>query len=205
MLGEKGIDVDLKAELYWERREEFLRLNPAGEVPVFIEEDSSEILSDATAIAEYIDEKHPDPPLMGATLHEGAEIRRIVAWFDKKFEKEVTSILTTEKVMKRFLKMGEPSSANIRIALQNLKTHMAYIGYLAERRNYLAGNRISIADLTAAAHISVVDYLGDINWEQWPEAKNWYVRVKSRPSFRALLADRIGGLTPPIHYGKLDF
>ncbi|MCK5040926.1 MAG: glutathione S-transferase family protein [Sphingomonadales bacterium] len=205
VLGEKGIEVNLKSELYWERREEFLRLNPAGDVPVLVEKESGAVMADATAIAEYLDESHPEPPLMGATLLEGAEIRRLVAWFDKKFEKEVTSLLTSEKVMKRFLKMGEPSSKNIRCALQNLKSHMAYISYLAERRNYLAGNRISLADLTAAAHISVVDYLGDINWEQWPEAKNWYVRVKSRPSFRPLLADRIGGLTPPLHYSKLDF
>lgn len=205
VLGEKNQSVTLKAELYWERREEFLKLNPAGDLPVLLEKESGAVLCDSNAIAEYLDEKIPEPPLMGATLLERAEIRRLVAWFDKKFEKEVISLLTNEKVMKRFLKMGEPSSQNIRVALQNLKNHLRYISFLAERRNYLAGNRISLADLTAAAHLSVVDYLGDINWEQWPEVKNWYVRVKSRPSFRPLLADRIGGLTPPPHYDKLDF
>jgi len=204
VLGEKNLEVTLKTELYWERRPEFLKMNPAGDLPVLVEDDGS-ILSDSVAICEYLEDAYDGTPLMGETAIERAEIRRLVAWFDKKFEREVSGLLVSEKVLKRFLKMGETDAGTIRCALSNLKTHMDYIGYLAERRNYLAGNRVSMADIAAAAHLSVIDYLGDINWDNWPEAKDWYMRVKSRPSFRTVLSDRIGGLAPPIHYDKLDF
>jgi len=204
VLGEKNLEVTLKTELYWERRAEFLKMNPAGELPVLVEDDGS-ILSDSVAICEYLEEAYDGTPLMGESAAERAEIRRLVAWFDDKFEREVSGLLVSEKMLKRDLKMGQTDAGTIRCALTNLKTHMDYSGYLAERRNYLAGNRVSMADIAAAAHLSVVDYLGDVNWENWPEAKDWYMRVKSRPSFRAVLSDRIGGLAPPIHYDKLDF
>ena len=208
VLGEKNLEVNLKTELYWERRAEFLKMNPAGDLPVLVEEDGS-ILADSVAICEYLEEAYDGTPLMGDSATEGAkeraEIRRLVAWFDQKFEREVSGLLISEKILKRFLKMGETDASTIRCALTNLKTHMDYIGYLAERRNYLAGNRLSMADIAAAAHLSVIDYMGDVSWEDWPEAKNWYMRVKSRPSFRPILSDRIGGLAPPAHYDKLDF
>ena len=61
------------------------------------------------------------------------------------------------------------------------------------------------ADLAAAGHISAVDYFGDIPWTDYPVAKSWYQRVKSRPSFRPLLADTIRGTAPGPHYADLDF
>ncbi|MGY8985489.1 MAG: glutathione S-transferase family protein [Sphingomonadales bacterium] len=204
VLNEKGLEYELKAELYWERREKFLKLNPTGEVPVLIEGDGT-IISDSAAISEYIDETHNQSLLMGEGQKQRCEVRRLVGWFDKKFKTEVTNLMVQEKVLKRFLKMGIPDSETIRCALHNLKIHMAYISYLSERKNYLAGNEVSMADLTAAGHISVLDYLGDISWEDWPSVKEWYMRVKSRKSFRSILKDRIAGMTPPLHYEKLDF
>jgi glutathione S-transferase len=204
LLGELGLDYELKAEMYWERREQFLKLNPSGEVPVLIEEDGS-IISESSAISEYLDETHPEIALMGKEPKARAEVRRLIGWFDKKFKVEVTDLMVQEKILKRFLKMGIPDLETIRCGLHNLKTHLAYISYLAERKNYLASNELSMADLAAAGHISVLDYLGDIPWEDWPSAKEWYMRVKSRKSFRPLLQDRIAGMTPPLHYDKLDF
>lgn len=204
LFNEKELEYELKAEMYWERREKFLRLNPSGEVPVLVEEDGT-VISDSAAITEYIDETHYETLLMGREPKIRAEVRRLIGWFDKKFKSEVTDLMVSEKVLKRFLKMGIPDSEAIRCALHNLKTHMAYISYLAERKNYLAGDEVSMADLAAAGHISVLDYLGDISWEDWPQAKEWYMRVKSRKSFRPLLKDRIAGMSPPPHYEKLDF
>ena len=203
-LNEKGLEYELKAEMYWERREKFLQLNPTGEVPVLIEKDGT-IISDSSSISEYIDETFHDTSLMGREPKVRAEVRRLVGWFDKKFKTEVTDLMVQEKILKRFLKMGIPDSEAIRCGLHNFKTHMAYISYLAERKNYLAGNEVSMADLAAAGHISVLDYLGDIAWDDWPSAKEWYMRVKSRKSFRPLLKDRIAGMTPPTYYDKLDF
>ncbi len=204
VLGEKKLVYEMRVEQVWERRPQFLRMNPAGEVPVFLEEDGR-AFCDAAAISEYLDELYPEPPLLGESPSERAEVRRLVAWFDLKFKAEVTQHLSTEKIMKRFLGMGQPDSEAIRCATHNLKTHINYIAHLAERRNYLAGNQFSLADIAAASHLSVIDYLGDVNWDANAEAKDWYVRVKSRRSMRTILADRIPGLQPPQYYDKLDF
>ena len=204
VLAEKGLEFDMQVEKLWERREEFLALNPAGDLPVLIEEDGL-ILSDATAIAEYLDEAHPDPPLLGRSAPIRAEVRRLAAWFDLKFESEVTRNLVDEKIMKRFLGLGEPNSQAIRAGSANIHTHLDYIAYLTEERRWLAGNDFSLADISAAAHLSCVDYLGDVPWGDHELAKEWYARVKSRPSFRALLGDHIPGCPPPRHYADLDF
>ncbi|HSR55405.1 MAG TPA: glutathione S-transferase family protein [Alphaproteobacteria bacterium] len=204
VLGEKDVSYDLVAEKVWQRRPEFLRLNPAAQVPVLVTEEGTAI-ADSGAIAEYLDESYPDPPLIGADAVTRAEVRRLVAWFDIKFYREVTRNLTGEKVQKRFLGLGEPSSEAIRAGLANLPVHLEYIAWLTERRNWLAGERFSLADIAAAAHISTLDYVGDVPWEDFQPAKDWYARIKSRPSFRPILADHIPGLQPPRHYADLDF
>ena len=203
-LAEKNLDAELIAEKVWERREPFLKMSPSGEVPVLVEADGT-VLSDSVAIVEFLEETHSDPALLPGTPAERAEARRIAQWFDIKCNREVSSLLISEKIMKRFMRMGEPSSAAIRCGLKNLKTHLDYAGFLAERRNYLAGSRFSLADITAASHLSVIDYLGDIDWGEYPAAKDWYMRVKSRKSMRGILSDRVPGLIPPKHYSKLDF
>ncbi len=203
-LGEKKLDFQMKVENTGERRPEFLAMNPAGEVPVLIE-DGVGVLADGAAICEYLDEAYPEPPLLGREPAARAEARRLVAWFDRKFAAEVSDNLVGEKVMKRFLGLGEPSTEAIRAGLANIHTHLEYIAWLAESRNWLAGNDLSLADLAAAARLSAVDYLGDVPWEAHPGAKEWYARLKSRPSFRPLLKDTIPGLPPPRHYANLDF
>ena len=204
VLAEKGLEFEKTVEPVWERRQEFLGLNPAGTVPVLVEENGTAI-AESQAICEYLDEIMPDKPIIGFDPASRAETRRLVSWFDLKFNREVTSNLVTEKVMKRFMKMGEPRAQAIRAGLHNIGYHMEYIAYLSDRRRWLAGEDFSLADIAAAAHLSCVDYLGDVPWSDYPVAKDWYVRVKSRPSFRPLLKDRIPGLPPPKHYDDLDF
>ena len=204
VLGEKKLECALKIEKTWERRTEFLTLNPAGEVPVLVEPGGA-VIADATAICEYLDEAHPEPPLLGGDARARAETRRLVAWFDGKFAREVSDNVLGEKVMKRFLALGEPSMETIRAGLSNMRAHLDYIAYLIERRNWLAGDELSLADLTAAAHLSALDYLGDVPWEKHEGAKDWYARLKSRPGFRPLLRDSIAGLAPARQYANLDF
>lgn len=204
-LREKSLEFELRSEKVWERRPEFLAINPAGLVPVLVEENGA-TLCDSVAITEYLEETTPEPfPLLPEDKLARAEARRLVAWFDQKMGREVTRNLVNEKLMKRFLGRGEPNSAAIRAGKENLRTHMEYIGYLAERRKWLGGNDYSLADIAAAAQVSCVDYLGDVAWDDYPAAKEWYVRVKSRPSVRPLLADHIPGAPPPPHYADLDF
>lgn len=204
VLNEKAVPYELQVEKVWERRPQFLALNPAGLVPVLVE-DEGVVIAESSAICEYLEEMQTAPALLSGKPRQRAEIRRLVAWFDLKFEREVTRNLVGEKMMKRFLGLGEPNSAAIRAGHANLPVHLDYITYLAERRSWLAGDQMSLADIAAAAHLSCLDYIGDVPWEKYPTAKDWYVRIKSRPSFRPLLADHIAGLPPPRHYADLDF
>ncbi|MSO91943.1 MAG: glutathione S-transferase family protein [Rhodospirillales bacterium] len=203
-LQEKKAEFDLKAENVWDRRPEFLAINPAGEVPVLIEPDGTAI-SGSQVICEYLEDTIPEPAMLGKTPLERAEVRRLVQWFDEKFNREVTENLVGEKVNKRFLKLGQPDSSAIRAGYTNIHHHLGYIAYLVDRRKWLAGDQFSLADIAAAAHLSCVDYIGDVPWNESPSAKDWYARIKSRPSFRPLLGDQIPGVPPPKHYADLDF
>ena len=201
---EKRMAFEMHTESVWERRDEFLALNPTGEVPVLISE-SGTALSGSDAILEYLDEIQPDPPLYGVTPLERAEARRLVYWFDRKFNIEVTENLVTEKIMKRILGLGEPNSQVIRAGHANIHIHLNYISYLVDRRNWLAGDNLTVADLAASAHLSTIDYIGDVPWSEYPAARDWYARIKSRLSFRPLLEDHIPGAPPAKHYRDLDF
>ena len=203
-LAEKKLEFETRLEPVWERRVEFLALNPAGEVPVLVESNGV-LLADSQAIVEYLDETVPEPALLGAAPLDRAEVRRLAAWFDVKFNAEVTDNLVGEKVMSRLLRRGHPNSAAIRAGHANIRYHLEYISFLMERRNWLAGDRLTLADISAAAHLSCVDYIGDVPWDGYEDAKSWYARVKSRPSFRAILADAIPGLPPVAAYADLDF
>ena len=204
VLHEKGLEVELRTENLWQRRPEFLALNPAGDVPVMVEDDGF-VLSDSGAICEYLEEIAPDPALIPGTAAERAEVRRLVAWFDRKFNAEVSENLVGEKIMKRFLRGGAPNSSAIRAGKENIHHHLAYIAWLTDRRTWLAGPTYSLADIAAAAHVSALDYIGDVPWDEHPDAKDWYMRMKSRPSFRPILADHLPGEPPPKHYANLDF
>jgi glutathione S-transferase len=204
ILAEKGLLFDLAIEKTWERRPAFLAMNPACEVPVLIEPDNS-VLSDSRVILEYLEEVYPERPLLDGDKLARAEARRVTQWFDTKFNAEVTEMLVGEKIMKRFSGQGQPEAPAIRAGLSNIHEHLTYISYLAERRRWLAGDHFSAADIAAASHISVIDYLGNVPWEDHPGAKDWYARIKSRPSFRPLLEDHVPGIMPPAHYADLDF
>lgn len=204
VLAEKKLDFELVLEKDWEHRPEFLAMNPAGEVPVLREPDGC-IIADHDAICEYLDEIQLEPSLMGLDPVLRAEVRRVCAWFDVKFWNEVGANLIGEKVMKRWLGSGSPDSAKIRAGYANVRTHLEYLSFLAERRTWLAGDSFSMADIAAGAHLSCIDYIGDVPWDDYPHAKDWYARIKSRPSFRPLLSDHIPGVPPPKHYADLDF
>ena len=206
-LAEKGVACDFTVEKPWEPGEELLALNPSGQMPVLVVSEGKDkhAIAEATAISEYLDETHAAESLLGKNPLHRAEVRRLVGWFDNKFYQDVTSLLVAEKVMKRLAGSGQPDSQAIRAACHNIRGHLDYIAWLTERRNWLAGDAISFADLAAGAQLSVVDYLGDVPWDQHVLAKEWYARLKSRPAFRGLLGDHVAGFLPPKHYADLDF
>ena len=204
-LAELGIPCEISLESYWLRRPEFTQLNVAAEVPVLVlDEDKGCIVGDQ-AIAEYLDEVKPDHTLLGPSLEQRSETRRLLQWFDQKFAREVTENIAGEKLMKRLMRSGDTFAPAIRAGIANIHYHLDYIGWLCERRNWLAGHDFSLADIAAAAHISLIDYLGDVPWAEHEDARTWYMRVKSRPSFRPLLGEVMAGMTPAEHYANLDF
>ena len=205
VLAEKKLEFDDQIERFWERREEFLTLSPGSDVPVLVEEGGT-VLGDSNAICEYLDEVHREPPLLPAEAPARAEVRRLVGWFDRKFHDEVTRNLVDEKVTKRLTTLkGAPDSRLIRAGFANIHQHLEYVTWLVDRRPWLAGTTFTLADVAAAAQISCIDYIGDVPWDRHPGAKDWYARVKSRPSFRLLLSDHLPGVPPPKHYADLDF
>src|SRR3954451_8672076 len=204
VLAEKRLPFELRVEKVWERRPEYLEMNAAGTVPT-LEEDNGLIIPDSTVILEYLDEAYPDQGLLGHTLAERIEVRRLSAWFDGRFAAEVTSNLYGEKHLRPLTGRGNPDPAAIRTGYTALRYHLDYVGWLAENRKWLAGTALSQADFAAAAHLSTLYFLGEIDWSISPSAKDWYARIKSRPSFRGVLQDRVAGVTPPAHYADLDF
>jgi glutathione S-transferase len=211
-LAEHGLDSRLVEERFWERREEFLTLNPAGVTPVLVAEGFPPIPGPAV-IAEFLDETRGaelfEHRLMPLAPGGRIEVRRLAAWFNEKFFAEVSGPLVTERFYKRHMRIeqggGPPDTDAIRAARANVRYHLAYIGWLVRTRDWLAGEQMSFADLAAAAHLSAVDYLGDVPWSEDEVAKTWYARVKSRPSFRPLLAETWPGLAPSQSYADLDF
>lgn len=208
-LAEYGVATQLADERPWQPSAQVLQLNPAGLTPVFVE-DNGLAISGPEAITEYLEETlSGSRALIPGNAAARAEVRRLVGWFDGKFYVEVTEPILTEKVIRRFVASangtGSPDMARVRNGKAALAAHLDYISALSEQRSWLAGDELSLADLAAAAHISAIDYLGDVPWTDYPVAQSWYQRIKSRPSFRVLLTDTIPGLAPSAHYADLDF
>ncbi|MGM0660513.1 MAG: glutathione S-transferase family protein [Pseudomonadota bacterium] len=202
-LSEKKIECELAEERYWEKDPDFLRRNPAGKVPVL--RIDGRTMAESTAICEYLEEVYPDPSLMPQEPADRYEVRRLVAWFDDKFHFEVTSKLLYERVNKKIMKQGFPDSRNIKDGARAIKYHLDYMAWLLDRRRWLAGDVMTLADFAAAAHLSTLDYISDVDWHRSEVVKDWYAKIKSRPAFRGILADQVPGFPPPAHYADLDF
>lgn len=208
-LAEYGVNFESLDEKPWTPSERLFAVNPAGIVPVLVEDDGAAI-SGIEAITEYLEETQgAAKPLIPGSPLQRAEVRRITGWFDTKFYAEVSEPIITEKIIRRFMTRetggGAPDMGRVRYGLSRLRDHLDYIGSLADERAWLAGEAMSNGDLAAAAHLSVIDYLGDVPWADFPSAKSWYQRLKSRPSFRPLLADGLRGMPPLPAYADLDF
>lgn len=203
VMAEKRIECELAEERYWEREPEFLKRNPAGKVPVLSIDGMN--LSESAAICEYLEETRPDPPLLPDGPAERHEARRLADWFDGKFHEEASSRLLRERATKKLMKRGGPDSSDVREGLRAVGVHIDYMDGLLERRRWLAGSFLSLADFAAAAHFSALDYLDVVDWDRSESVKLWYARIKSRRAFRSVLADSVPGLSPSEQYAELDF
>lgn len=207
-LGEKRLPFETVEVRYWERPKDFAKLNPSGLVPVLTEvrlDGETLTLCETRAILDHLEETAPEPALLGRDAADRAEARRLLQWMDGKFAFEAGGFLLHEKMEKRLLGLGAPDIANLRQGRDSLRGHLFYFDKLLQAREWLAGKRLSLADFAAAAHLSVIDYFGDVPWRDVPAVKTWYMKLKSRPCFRPLLQDRWAGLNPASYYDNLDF
>lgn len=204
---EKNISFSLDILNPWESMQEDIVVSPVGNIPVIhdeIDEHRFRIIS-AAAAYEYLEDGYHDTTLYGEEVLIRAEVRRLISWMDSDFFHGVSSKLIEEKIIKRLNDTAFPNSIAISQAYAEIPYHMEYIDFLAGKRKWLAGNELSMADIVAGAHLSIVDYLGDINWKDYPHAKEWYLKLKSRPSFQEMLYDNIGSIIPSSSYRDLDF
>ncbi|MDG1182133.1 MAG: glutathione S-transferase family protein [Tateyamaria sp.] len=202
-LAEKKIEVELVEERYWDPDPDFLRRNPAAKVPVLRLD--GVMMSESAAICEYLEETRPEQSLLPKDPQQRLEVRRLVGWFDDKFHSEVTSKLLYERVNKKMMGQGFPDSRNVKDGAKAIKYHLDYMTWLLDHRRWLAGDAMTLADFAAAAHLSALDYISDVDWNRSEVVKDWYAKIKSRPAFRGILADHVSGFPPPRHYNDLDF
>ena len=202
-LAEKKIEVLLVEERYWEQDPDFMRRNPAGKVPVL--RIDGVVMAESAAICEYLEETRPEPALLPKDPVARQEVRRLVGWFDDKFHHEVTSKLLYERVNKKVMGQGYPDSGNVKAGAKAIKYHLDYMTWLLDHRRWLGGDVMTLADFAAAAHLSALDYISDVDWNRSEAVKDWYAKIKSRPAFRSILADQVSGFPPPRHYNDLDF
>ncbi|MFC0687197.1 MULTISPECIES: glutathione S-transferase family protein [Sphingomonadaceae] len=204
LMAEKGIAYELQTARPWEGEDRLFAMNPAGRTPVVREAERNIVLSDSRAICEYFEETVDRNPQISGTAQQRAEIRRLVAMFDENFFNDVSGPLLHERMKKRLVLRQSPDAKILRESMKLAHDYLDYIDYLIDNRPWLAGSTMTLADLTAAAQISVADYLGGLDWSSHEQARGWYLVMKSRPSFRPLLSERMEVIQPPSHYAEVD-
>ena len=207
-LGEARIEFSETPVRPWEDDCPLAALNPSGMPPVLrIGDDKGRALTlcEPAAILGWLEERTAEPLLLPTDVAERAEVRRLLAWFDRRFTDEVNAVLLHERMEKPLLRLGPPEARMLREGREALKHHLAVFDGLLSGRDWLAGRRLSQADIVAAAHLSILDYFGELPWGSWPALKTWYMKLKSRPCFRPLLADRFPGVHASAWYADLDF
>lgn len=206
-LSAKEIGFEPIIENFFERRTEFIALNPAGNLPILVDSENQNVVVGSNVISEYIEEKYDEYDFLGININKRAEARRLQNWFEQKFYQEVTEYIVYQRYFNRFLETEKtpPSTEILHIAHRNLAVHLGYLEYLLENNKYLNGDQISIADFSASAQLSILDYFGDINWNHHSNIKEWYVLLKSHRFFADILTDRITNISPPTYYSQLDF
>ena len=204
VLAEKKIESLTINEPIWKRRIDFLKINPEGSLPVIIDINGKVIVG-VLNLVEYLDDTKVGDNLIGKDPEKKLEVRRIFRWIESKMHKEVVENIIEERVFKKIMGKGGPSSEALKVGRINLENHLKYFEWILNKRTYLAGEFFSAADILYAATLSSLDYLGEVKWEKFAYSKKWYAHIKSRPSFRELLNEKIYDISPSKNYKNLDF
>lgn len=207
-LAEKRLETELVVSAPWKPAEEVTRLMADVVGPVLVDQGGhGRVIANQThAIIEFIEETYLNSVrLLPALAPERAEARRLWRWIESRFEAEINGSILAERIAQSVQRTNAPDSAALRRGAHALRGALTYLNAICEQQNYLVGKQLSVVDLAAAAHLSALDYFGDVRWDTVPDVREWYVRLKSRPCFRGVLTDRISGTQPVKHYADLDF
>ena len=204
LFSEKGVPYELCEVLPWDNDPTYRQLNHTGRTPTMCDSERGTVLADIRAICEFIEETVPGNSMMLVSAEQRAEVRRLVAWFDEQFYVQVTGPLLRVRLIAPAMPDNDRDKASLADAQRHAEVYLDEVGFLLDNRTWLAGPTLSLADLAAAAQISVADYLGGVDWSGHDQAQTWYSVVRSRRSFRPLLAERMAGIEPPSHYTNLD-
>lgn len=208
LLKELNIDFHLKQDIsLLKEKYSLIKLNIARTLPIFEDDINKYYIIGIYSLAEYLKEEYENFTLFSNKINHNCEIRRIFQWFNEKFNREVTQIYLKAKLInnsENYLN-NYPNIKLLNLSLDNLKKHLDYINYLLDIRSFIAWENISIADIAAASHLSLLDYFGEIKWNDLPRLQQWYSIIKSRPSFQQILNDKIAGFKASPNYSNLDF
>lgn len=208
ILAEKGLPAQLSACHPWDDDGAIAQANPAGTIPVLIDEPPTGgalSVAPAMTIIEYLEDAYSNEPLLPSTSAARAETRRLCMWFVDKLERDVIDLIVRERIDKRLMRRGQADYDLLKQGAAALSWHLDYLGWLLEQRPWLTGEKMTAADLAGAAYLSSLDYVDAVPWGKFPSVQEWYARIKSRPSMRPILRDRIDGLPPPAHFDNPDF
>ncbi|MFC6198944.1 glutathione S-transferase family protein [Ponticaulis profundi] len=207
VLAEKQLDVDLVVSPPWKPAEEVKRLMGDSLGPVLLDQGMhGRVIANQThAIIEFLEETYTDVKLLPPLPADRAEARRIWRRVENRFDSDINGSILAERIAQAVQRASSPDSGALRTGAHALRGMLTLLNGLCEQRSFLAGRQMSIADFAAAAQLSSLDYFGDVPWDSVPELRSWYSRIKSRPCFRGLLADRLTGTQPVRHYADLDF
>ncbi len=207
MCAEYGVPLDMEEIKPWLRTPELLEVNPAATLPILIDDNDQSVIG-LLANIHTIEALYAPSAVAGLMPDDAivrAEMWRLIEWVISKLNDEVTRYVLEEKIVKRDHRGATPDPAVLRVAKANLNEHMLYFNWLFANRSWLTADDMTLADFALAAHLSTLDYLGDIDWGKAGETRDWYSRIKSRPAFRTLLNDRVLAMPPHQGYADLDF
>ena len=187
-MAEKGFDVP-KVEVDLRggenRKEPYLKVNPAGQCPA-LELDDGSVLAEITAICEYVDEiKKDTPSLIGTTPEERAKTRMWVRRIDLNIVEPAANGFRFAEGLKMFqnrIHCIPEAAAGLK---ETARQKLAWLDGLMGSKPFVGGDKLTMADIMLFAF---VDFMGQVGQPLDPANKNltaWFGRMKARPSAAA--------------------
>ena len=187
VLAEKGVQIPTHRVNLRDgenRQPPYLSVNPMGQIPA-LELDDGTVLTEITAISEYVDELHPSPPLIGATATERAQTRM---WM-RRLDLNILEPMTTGYRYGEGLDFFRGRVILIPEASHGLKSiARQWLGWLDGQmadRPYVVGDRFTLADIMLFCFTRFGSKVGQPFDPAWTALQDWFVRIGQRASAKA--------------------